>query len=108
MAGEAGPAALIDSGICEGDMEADGDSKTAKTMVSAPGVRSRWFAPLSGWGGAARFLATYVALPFVTGVMAGMGEIFANELMYRWGWRGARPVAVPGRNGQTFPAAKKE
>ncbi|KAJ2741021.1 hypothetical protein GGI20_005477 [Coemansia sp. BCRC 34301] len=55
------------------------------------------------WVKVLRFTATYLALPFVTGVMAGMGEIFANEFMYRWGWRGARPVAVTGRNGRVFP-----
>ncbi|KAJ2003361.1 hypothetical protein GGI02_003536 [Coemansia sp. RSA 2322] len=56
------------------------------------------------WPKVLKFTATYVALPFITGVMAGMGEIFANEFMYRWGWRGARPMAVSGRNGRVFPA----
>ncbi|KAJ2627532.1 hypothetical protein GGF44_004703 [Coemansia sp. RSA 1694] len=57
------------------------------------------------WPKVLRFTATYLALPFITGVMAGMGEIFANEFMYRWGWRGARPIAVAGRNGRVFPVA---
>ncbi|KAJ2549139.1 hypothetical protein EV175_004558 [Coemansia sp. RSA 1933] len=58
------------------------------------------------WGRVLGFVATYMALPFVTGVMAGIGEIFANELLYKWGWRGARPVSVPGRNNQIFPKPK--
>ncbi|KAJ2865629.1 hypothetical protein GGH94_002073 [Coemansia aciculifera] len=59
------------------------------------------------WPKVLRFTATYLALPFITGVMAGMGEIFANEFMYRWGWRGARPVAVGRRNGRVFPVGEK-
>ncbi|KAJ2830739.1 hypothetical protein GGI24_001838 [Coemansia furcata] len=59
------------------------------------------------WSKVLRFTAAYLALPFITGVMAGMGEIFANEFMYRWGWRGARPVAVAGRNGRVFPVVEK-
>ncbi|KAI9479400.1 hypothetical protein LPJ78_004250 [Coemansia sp. RSA 989] len=68
-------------------------------------ARSRWW---KGWfsGGTLRFVATYMLLPFVTGVMAGMGEIFANEAMYRWGWRGARPIMVEGRKGRVFPIEK--
>ncbi|KAJ2691930.1 hypothetical protein H4R19_006258 [Coemansia spiralis] len=64
-----------------------------------------WFSKLAGWRGVVRFVGLYMALPFVTGVMAGMGEIFANELMFRWGWRGARPVNVPGRSGRVFPVS---
>lgn len=55
-----------------------------------------------GWPSVLRILGTYLALPFVTGVMAGMGEIFANELMYRWGWRGARPLQVPNRRNRSL------
>ncbi|KAI8324541.1 hypothetical protein GQ54DRAFT_309096 [Martensiomyces pterosporus] len=62
----------------------------------------RWFAA-PNLGKTLRFTASYMVLPFITGVMAGMGEIFANELMFRWGWRGARPVVVPGRSGRVFP-----
>ncbi|KAJ2022874.1 hypothetical protein GGI06_001636, partial [Coemansia sp. S85] len=59
------------------------------------------------WPKVLRFTAAYLALPFITGVMAGMGEIFANEFMYRWGWKGARPVAVAGRNSRVFPVVEK-
>ncbi|KAJ2416332.1 hypothetical protein GGI10_001032, partial [Coemansia sp. RSA 2530] len=59
------------------------------------------------WPKVLRFTATYLALPFITGVMAGMGEIFANEFMYRWGWKGARPVTVAGRNSRVFPVVEK-
>ncbi|KAJ2849549.1 hypothetical protein IWW36_002555 [Coemansia brasiliensis] len=74
-------------------------------MPAKPIRRSRWW---KGWfgGGTLRFVATYMVLPFVTGVMAGMGEIFANEVMYRWGWRGARPIMVEGRKGRVFPSEK--
>ncbi|PIA17891.1 hypothetical protein COEREDRAFT_85769 [Coemansia reversa NRRL 1564] len=63
---------------------------------------------IPSWGRTFRFISLYMALPFVTGVMAGMGEIFANELMYRWGWRGARPIMVPGRNGRVYPIPKEK
>ncbi|KAJ2682773.1 hypothetical protein GGH99_004603 [Coemansia sp. RSA 1285] len=67
---------------------------------------TNWMLKVPNWGRVLGFVATYMALPFVTGVMAGIGEIFANELLYRWGWRGARPISVPGRNGQVFPKPK--
>ncbi|KAJ2156751.1 hypothetical protein GGF46_004976 [Coemansia sp. RSA 552] len=70
------------------------------------GLWKQWFSGgTPGLGSTLRFAVTYMALPFVTGVMAGMGEIFANELMYRWGWRGARPIMVSGRKGRVFPVA---
>ncbi|KAJ2795069.1 hypothetical protein H4R20_006003, partial [Coemansia guatemalensis] len=63
---------------------------------------------IPSWSRSLRFISLYMALPFLTGVMAGMGEIFANELMYRWGWRGARPIMVPGRNGRVYPIPKEK
>ncbi|KAJ2305795.1 hypothetical protein IWW55_001756, partial [Coemansia sp. RSA 2706] len=62
-------------------------------LYTRPTKRPRWWRRWFG-SGTLRFVATYMALPFVTGVMAGMGEIFANELMYRWGWQGARPIML--------------
>ncbi|KAJ2888760.1 hypothetical protein FB639_000408 [Coemansia asiatica] len=62
----------------------------------------------SNWKGTLRFVGLYMVLPFVTGVMAGLGEIFANEVMYRWGWRGARPIQVPGRGNRVFPLNKEK
>ncbi|KAJ2077472.1 hypothetical protein H4R24_005113 [Coemansia sp. RSA 988] len=61
-----------------------------------------------GWSRSFRFISLYMVLPFVTGVMAGMGEIFANEFMYRWGWRGARPIMVPGRSGRVYPIPQEK
>lgn len=31
-----------------------------------------------------------MCLPFVNGVMLGFGEIFAHEIAFQFGWRGAR------------------
>ncbi|KAI9503229.1 hypothetical protein GGI25_004280 [Coemansia spiralis] len=67
-----------------------------------------WVVKAPNWKRILGFVATYMALPFVTGVMAGIGEIFANELLYRWGWRGAKPISVPGRNNRVFPKSKSE
>jgi len=37
-----------------------------------------------------RTAAINLILPFINGVMLGFGEIFAHELAFRWGWRGAK------------------
>jgi hypothetical protein len=37
-----------------------------------------------------RTTAINLVLPFINGVMLGFGEIFAHELAFRWGWRGAK------------------
>ncbi|KAJ1735424.1 hypothetical protein LPJ61_000547 [Coemansia biformis] len=92
------------SGQAEHDPLLEHDN-SRDVLALKPRPRAWWFARLSGWGGTMRFVATYMALPFVTGVMAGMGEIFANELMFRWGWRGARPIMVAGRGGRVFPVS---
>ena len=34
-------------------------------------------------------------LPFIHGMMLGFGEIFAQELGFRWGWSGARVGCFP-------------
>ncbi|KAJ1861735.1 hypothetical protein LPJ73_000948 [Coemansia sp. RSA 2703] len=89
------------------DEKGDATAAVAKRAVGIPS-QSWWRRVVSdgGWGRTLRFFGLYMALPFVTGVMAGMGEIFANEVMFRWGWRGARPIQVPGRNGRVFPIDK--
>ncbi|KAJ2834045.1 hypothetical protein FBU31_001821 [Coemansia sp. 'formosensis'] len=78
-----------------------------RIQVRDPSSRVWQVISSANWSKVLRFTATYLALPFITGVMAGMGEIFANEFMYRWGWRGARPVAVAGRSGRVFPVREK-
>lgn len=40
-----------------------------------------------------------LVLPFVNGMMLGFGEIFAHELMFRWGWFGTK-VYPPTRQIQ--------
>jgi len=40
-----------------------------------------------------RTAAINLILPFINGVMLGFGEIFAHELAFRWGWRGAKVIA---------------
>ncbi|KAJ2910427.1 hypothetical protein GGI21_000890 [Coemansia aciculifera] len=85
------------------------EKTVSKQIQPASNSNKLWQAVGSvNWIKILRFTATYLALPFITGVMAGMGEIFANEFMYRWGWRGARPVAVAGRNGRVFPVAAEK
>lgn len=37
-------------------------------------------------------VAINLVLPFVNGVMIGIGEILAHEVGFRWGWAGARVV----------------
>ncbi|KAL1915640.1 uncharacterized protein VTP21DRAFT_6399 [Calcarisporiella thermophila] len=37
-------------------------------------------------------------LPFLNGVMLGLGEIFANEIMFSFGWFGARIIPAGGRS----------
>jgi len=39
-----------------------------------------------------RTAAINLMLPFINGVMLGFGEIFAHELAFRWGWRGAKVI----------------
>lgn len=41
-----------------------------------------------------------LVLPFVNGMMLGFGEIFAHEIMFRYGWFGAR-VQPPMRRQRT-------
>lgn len=45
-----------------------------------------------------------LVLPFVNGMMLGFGEIFAHEVMFRWGWFGAKvypPTRVQPRVGRS-------
>jgi hypothetical protein len=52
-----------------------------------------------------RTTAINLILPFINGVMLGFGEIFAHELAFRWGWRGAkvRTSFIRCDNVQVFP-----
>ncbi|KAJ1771485.1 hypothetical protein LPJ74_002305 [Coemansia sp. RSA 1843] len=96
---------MVDEAISPMPPGACEDKATATTAVVP---KTQWWmvANVPSWGRVLGFVATYMALPFVTGVMAGIGEIFANELLYKWGWRGARPISVPGRDSQVFPKPK--
>ncbi|KAJ2611777.1 hypothetical protein H4S08_002999 [Coemansia sp. RSA 1365] len=101
------------SGVKKTEDLSDEHSKAFEHTTSLEKRRPRSYISRIGdyipsWGRTFRFISLYMALPFVTGVMAGMGEIFANELMYRWGWRGARPIMVPGRNGRVYPILKEK
>ncbi|KAJ1881560.1 hypothetical protein LPJ57_001538 [Coemansia sp. RSA 486] len=102
----------------EGEAEFNPGFEFQERELSVPGLpkavvrqRERWWKRMvlkSNWKSTMRFVGLYMALPFVTGVMAGLGEIFANEVMYRWGWRGARPIQVPGRDNRVFPVTKEK
>lgn len=41
-----------------------------------------------------RTAAINLILPFINGVMLGFGEIFAHEVAFWWGWRGAKVRTV--------------
>jgi hypothetical protein len=41
-----------------------------------------------------RTAAINLILPFINGVMLGFGEIFAHELAFQWGWRGAKVLPL--------------
>jgi len=58
-------------------------SNSAVTLYSPPTILSLL-----------RTTAINLILPFINGVMLGFGEIFAHELAFRWGWRGAK-VYIP-------------
>ncbi|KAJ1798052.1 hypothetical protein LPJ59_002751 [Coemansia sp. RSA 2399] len=102
-------AKMVDEAISPLALDTREDKAAINTAAAADAVaKKQWWGMVKApnWGRVLGFVATYMALPFVTGVMAGIGEIFANELLYKWGWRGARPISVPGRNSQIFPKPK--
>ena len=45
-----------------------------------------------------RTAAINLILPFINGVMLGFGEIFAHEVAFRWGWRGAKVYPIFSMN----------
>ena len=47
------------------------------------------YQPPTFWG-LARGAAINLLLPFVNGLMLGFGELFANELAFRFGWSGTK------------------
>ncbi|KAJ2389834.1 hypothetical protein GGI23_005751 [Coemansia sp. RSA 2559] len=101
-------AKMVDEAISPLPLDIRVDKAATQTATAGVVVKNHWWEMVKApnWGRVLGFVATYMALPFVTGVMAGIGEIFANELLYKWGWRGARPISVPGRNSQIFPKPK--
>ena len=47
------------------------------------------YSPPTIWG-LLRGAAINLLLPFVNGLMLGFGELFANELAFRFGWSGTK------------------
>jgi len=47
------------------------------------------YSPPTMWG-LLRGAAINLLLPFVNGLMLGFGELFANELAFRFGWSGTK------------------
>lgn len=47
------------------------------------------YSPPTIWG-LMRGAAINLLLPFVNGLMLGFGELFANELAFRFGWSGTK------------------
>jgi hypothetical protein len=43
------------------------------------------YSPPTVWG-LLRGAAINLVLPFINGLMLGFGELFANEIAFRWGW----------------------
>lgn len=70
-------------------MQSDSETYEQEPEVSSPSSDSSspliLYSPPTFWG-LARGAAINLLLPFVNGLMLGFGELFANELAFRFGW----------------------
>ncbi|KAI4729391.1 hypothetical protein E4T49_02806 [Aureobasidium sp. EXF-10728] len=71
------------------------------------------YSPPTFWG-LVRGAAINLLLPFVNGLMLGFGELFANELAFRFGWSNTKvPSAAESRprwtltQEQVFPSHRR-
>ena len=58
------------------------------------------YSPPTFWG-LVRGAAINLLLPFVNGLMLGFGELFANELAFRFGWSNTKVRSVAGSETET-------
>jgi hypothetical protein len=73
----------------------DANNESSSSSAAAPPSSSAASSPLilyqppTVWG-LLRGAAINLLLPFVNGLMLGFGELFANEVAFRWGWGGTK------------------
>jgi hypothetical protein len=79
---------LTESGIT---IPSDSENYEANNELSASSPPSSdnspliLYSPPTIWS-LLRGAAINLVLPFVNGLMLGFGELFANEIAFRWGW----------------------
>ncbi|OMJ09084.1 hypothetical protein AYI69_g10817 [Smittium culicis] len=66
------------------------------SLISSPFTYIMHFFKAFNFKGILVISLTTIGLPFISGMMVGLGEIFANELMFYYGWRGATPIRIIG------------
>ncbi|KIW07404.1 uncharacterized protein PV09_02247 [Verruconis gallopava] len=75
-----------DSENYDANNESSASSAPPSSSNSAPMIL---YQPPTVWG-LVRGAAINLLLPFINGLMLGFGELFANELAWRWGWGGTK------------------
>lgn len=68
------------------------DSPEEETHSNSPAMIL--YSPPTIWG-LLRGAGINLLLPFINGLMLGFGELFANELAFRFGWSGTKVGFVP-------------
>jgi hypothetical protein len=58
------------------------------------------YSPPTFWG-LVRGAAINLLLPFVNGLMLGFGELFANELAFRFGWSNTKVRSIAGKRDKS-------
>ena len=78
----------------------DGNNELSDSPPSSSSSPMILYSPPTIWG-LLRGAGINLLLPFVNGLMLGFGELFANELAFRFGWAGTKVsiVAVVGEAG---------
>ncbi|OMJ16222.1 hypothetical protein AYI70_g2239 [Smittium culicis] len=79
------------------------ETSKENSLISSPFIYIMHFFKAFNFKGILVISLTTIGLPFISGMMVGLGEIFANELMFYYGWRGATPIRIIG----TLSRAKK-
>lgn len=67
----------------------DANHEMSDSPESSTGSPMILYSPPTMWG-LLRGAAINLLLPFVNGLMLGFGELFANELAFRFGWSGTK------------------
>lgn len=74
----------------ESSSDSAGIAPPSSSAASSPLIL---YQPPTIWG-LLRGAAINLLLPFVNGLMLGFGELFANEVAFRWGWGGTKVSCV--------------